>query len=363
LGFLRELVEQFLAGMKYPLREVAETAPSLLERLVNSLAFQIVKQWLEPFLERVTNPELMLAFIFAIFLAAFLLGVCVVVNLVIGRRRARVFISFQHERDCIAGALACELKRSGIAPVRLPFEEDPEHGKLLDQVKQAIRDCDVFVCLPGRRPSFVESEVMMAFGLEKPIVFVLIESDTPRLPNTAKKCYPMFALERLQLGGSRILANFCSYLAADWRSTVRLYGAIFAFSLWPLALGFLLTYLVSILVMLGVMGASVLPKAIDAHGSPLFWANTAVQDPPTFFFVVVFLVIFFVPYSVFMMTRLRIRSRIRRAISAEKFSESLFSENFLSQALDYSLAGEDLLNVLYRGDTPAEHESEASKGN
>jgi hypothetical protein len=62
-----------------------------------------------------------------------------------------------------------------------------------------------------------------------------------------------------------------------------------------------------------------------------------------------------------MMTRLRMRSRIRRAISAEKFSESLFSKSYLSQALDYALAGEGLLKVLYRVDTPAEHESEASQ--
>jgi hypothetical protein len=63
----------------------------------------------------------------------------------------------------------------------------------------------------------------------------------------------------------------------------------------------------------------------------------------------------------FMITRLRIRSRIKRAISVEKFSENLLSESFLSQALDYSLAGEDLLKVLYRSDIPAEHESEVPK--
>lgn len=357
-----ELVQLFLAALKHALgNEIAEReVRSFLEILLNTLGLQALNNWLRPLVERFTNSEVIQAFFFAIFLAAFLIGICMVVNLVIGRRRARVFISFQHERDSIADALASELARSGISPVRLPFVEDPNHDILLDQVKRAIRDCDVFVCLPGRRPSFVESEVMMAFGLEKPIVFVLIEADTPRLPNTAKKGYPMFALERLQFEKSRILANFCSYLAADWRSTARLYGAIFAFGYWSLVVGLLLAYLVSILATLGVMGPSVLPK-VDAHGSLLLWASDVVHDPPTLCFVVIFLVIFFVPYSVFMMTRLRIRSRIRQAISAEKFSESLFSESFLSKALDYSLAGEDLLKVLYRSDIPAEHESEASK--
>jgi hypothetical protein len=65
----------------------------------------------------------------------------------------------------------------------------------------------------------------MAFGLDKPLLFVLIEADTPRLPNTAKKGYPLFALERVQREGLRTLVNFCSYLAADTRSTLRLYGA------------------------------------------------------------------------------------------------------------------------------------------
>jgi hypothetical protein len=103
--------------------------------------------------------------------------------------------------------LASEMANSGIAPVRLPFVQNTDHDTLLDKVKQAIRDCDVFVCLPGKTPSFVESEVLMAFGLEKPLLFVLAEKDTPRLPNTAKKGYPMFALERLETERFRTLSN------------------------------------------------------------------------------------------------------------------------------------------------------------
>src|SRR5262245_31008011 len=107
--------------MKHVLGEAAEhVSSSFLERLLNALGSQILRQWLG----RVANPEVMLVFGIAIFLAAFLIGVCVVVNLMIGRRRARVFISFQHERESIAHALASELARSGIAPVRLPFVEN-----------------------------------------------------------------------------------------------------------------------------------------------------------------------------------------------------------------------------------------------
>ena len=55
----------------------------------------------------------------------------------------------------------------------------------------------------------------------------MIEGDSPRLPNTARKGYPIFALERVQREGLRTFVYFCSYLAADLRSTVRLYGAVF----------------------------------------------------------------------------------------------------------------------------------------
>jgi hypothetical protein len=289
-----------------------------------------------------------------------------VINLV-WRGRARVFISFQHDRESIANALAAEMARSGINPVKLPFVESPDHDILLDQVKQAIRDCDVFVCVPGSRPSFVESEVSMAFGLEKPLLFVLIEADTPRLPNTAKKGYPVFALERVQREGLRTLVNFCSCLAADWRSTVRLYGAMFNHMMQCMGLCVVIYFVSMVPVMLlvddWVNVSPGIPGVTDSGGflvwaqavvsNPLAWVQAVAFYPPTLAFIVTSLVLSLVAYGVFSMTRSVLRTKLRRVISGKKFSES-----FLPETLDFSLTKADLLKVLYLGDIPAEHESD-----
>jgi len=55
------------------------------------------------------------------------------------------------------------------------------------------------------------------------MLFVLNESDTPFLPNSAKKGYPLFDREQIEIDGGVTLADFCSYLAADRHSTARLY--------------------------------------------------------------------------------------------------------------------------------------------
>jgi len=199
------------------------------------------------------------AALLGVIFAAAPIGAILAIHLALRGRRARVFISFQHERESLAEILAGRLASAGIQPVKLTFLDNPDHDRLLDEVKQAIRHCDVFICIPGRNPSFVESEVSMAFGLEKPLLFVVSERDTPRLPNTAKKGYPILGLERLE-GNFTTFVNFCSYLAGDWRSVIRLYDTIWL--IW--ATGFsLLGNIVGLLVMFGIMQPTQPPKAIS----------------------------------------------------------------------------------------------------
>ena len=150
----------------------------------------------------------------------------------------------------------------------------------------------------------------MAFGLEKPLLFLLAEMDTPRLPNTAKKGYPIFALERVQSERSRTLANFCSYLAADWRSTARMYGAIFGLSLHAIPVCAILVYLVSVFAMLRVIGPSALPKVIDPHGSLLLWTRAVIHDPSSLCLALCYLVFLLVPYGGLIISRLRFQTRI-----------------------------------------------------
>jgi hypothetical protein len=300
------------------------------------------------------NPQVLKLFASAIVSAALFIGAVSVVHLLISlirKRRTRVFISFQHEREPIADMLANEMTKCGIRAEKLPFKENPDSDMLLLQVRQQIRDCDIFVCVPGNRPSFVESEVLAASVVYKPIVFVLIEAEAPQLPNTAMKGYPVFALERLQRfhrKGFRILASFCSYLAADWRSTIRVYGAVFNHLLASTGLVFAV-FLTSTGISTVFMGSS---RAPDVAAPPVGFLPTAVSNPVFLASFVSPLILFLIPYSLFFMTRWKKRAQIRNMTCGQKFKDSS-----IPRTLSSSLTRAHLLKILYRGDIVAHHES------
>lgn len=327
-------------------------------------------RWLQVFFP----PEVLQSFILAIVLAALLIGAVFAVHLLISlvrKRRTRVFISFQHEREAIADTLAAEMTKCGIRPKKLPFVESPDHNTLIDQVDQEIHACDIFVCVPGNRPSFVDNEVGKASFGKKPVLFVFVEADAPpHLPNTAKKGYPVFALEGLQREGFRTLANFCSYLAADWRSTVRLYAAVFH-HLQACAQIAVAVYIVSIVIfiLINVMGSFRGPDVAnrpertaaqiaeetarklitrEGRGSLLGSPRTLASK-----FLVPTLILFLIPYGLFFIKRLVLRAQVRRAISEKRF----FRDTFIPETLAYSLTRADLLKILYYGDIVAHHES------
>jgi len=146
------------------------------------------------------------------------------------------------------------------------------------------------------------------------------------------------------------LVNFCSYLAGDWRSTVRLYMAISI----PWFLGLIVAVnILGVLVLSGVMHRTAPPKPIK--GSVFLWVEGVLRDPATLWCTVVCLFLFLSLYGFFITTKFKLRTRVRSAISAEKFSEGS-----LPRILDSSLTGADLLTVLYRGEVRAEHEVDAS---
>jgi len=296
--------------------------------------------------------EVLLSFISGIVLAALLIGGVFAVHWMMSlvrKRRTRVFISFHHEREPIADVLAAEMTKCGIRAEKLPFVESPDHDTLIDQVNQEIRDCDIFVCVPGKFPSFVDNEVSKASYGEKPILFVFVEADAQHLPNMAKKGCPVFALEELQRGGFRTLANFCSYLAADSRSTARLYGAVFQHLQQCGALA------IAVYIFLMAILTYVMPF-IDQHyksGSLLGSPPTLVPKSAIRWFVAATLILFLVPYGLFLITRLTLREDVRRVISGKKFSR----DTFIPETLAYGLKGADLHKILYYGDIVAHHES------
>jgi hypothetical protein len=300
------------------------------------------------------NPSVLILFASAIVSDALLIGTVCAVHLLISlirKPRTRVFVSFQHEREPIAEMLASEMTKFGIRAEKLPFVESPDHDTLVYQVSRGIRDCDVFVCVPGKRPSFVDNEVGVALGAKKPMLFVLIEADAPHLPNFAMKGYPVFALERLQRlhrAGFRILASFCSYLAADWRSTVRVYGAVFNHLLAFSGIVFAV-FLTSTVILTGfITGSSRRP---DVAVPPVEFLPTAVYNLVFLACFVSPLILFLIFYGLFFITRWVKRAQIRNMTCGQKFRDS-----FIPKTLGYSLTRAHLRKILYRGDIVAHHE-------
>jgi hypothetical protein len=297
--------------------------------------------------------EVLLSLILGIVLAALLIGAVFAVHWLISlvrKRRTRVFISFHHEREPVADVLADEMTKCGIRAEKLPFVESRDSDTLLEQVRQQIDDCDIFVCVPGNRQSFVDYEVSSAYQVKKPILFVLIEADAPQLPDTAMKGSPVFTLEGLRREGFRTLANFCSYLAADSRSTARLYKAVFHHLQYCGGLA------VAVYVFLMVILTYVMPF-IDQHyksGSLLGPPPTLVPKSAIFWFVAATLILFLVPYGLFFVTRLTIREDVRHVISGKKFTR----DTFIPETLAYGLKGVDLHKILYHGDVVTHHESD-----
>jgi TIR domain len=303
------------------------------------------------------NPWVLKLFARAIVWDALLIGAVCAVHLLISlirKRRTRVFISFQHEREPIADTLASEMTKYGIRAEKLPFKENPDHDTLVYQMSRGIRDCDVFVCVPGKRPSFVDYEVGVALGAKKPMLFVLIEADAPHLPNAAMKGYPVFALERLQRfqrKGFRILASFCSYLAADWRSTVRVYGAVFNHLF--ASTGIVFAVFLTSTVILTCVTDSVRGPGVAVP--PVGFLPASLSDPVFLACFVSPLILFLIFYGLFFITRWVKRAQIRNMTCGQKFRDS-----FIPKTLGYSLTRAHLRKILYRGDIVAHHESPQS---
>jgi hypothetical protein len=220
----------------------------------------------------------------------------------IRRHRANVFISFHHDREMAANALAAHLARLGTRPTKLPFLESPEHDALLTQVQGSIQRCDVFVCIPGDRPSFVENEVAMAFGLEKPLLFILSEADHSRLPNTAMKGYPIFSLEKIEDGRYGSLARLCSYLAADLRSTRNLYLEIFEHLFVSLATCFLV-YVLSAAIAMRIVPGLTNPAVVFTDASLFGEASAFPWESTSTTLVVVNVLLLLVPTLAFFAVR------------------------------------------------------------
>jgi hypothetical protein len=212
--------------------------------------------------------------------------------------------------------------------------KEADHDELLDNIRDAIKDAQVVICLPGSRPSFVENEVSMAFALNKPLLFVVSGDEYSRLPNTAKRGYPIFNLVALREEKWTTLARFAAYLAADPRSTIRVYAAIFQ-RLKACMAFVLLAYGLSIALATGILGIEDTRRDLYSVG---------------IIFLCVGVGIFLIPYLIYFLNRYLIRSELRAVISGKRFDVRL-----LPDVLEFSLTRVDLVKVQWAGGVIPEH--------
>jgi hypothetical protein len=213
--------------------------------------------------------------------------------------RAKVFISYEHGQENVAELITKHLQNRSISVQILPFVATPNHDELLDDVRNLIDRSDLILCV-------VDYEIAIAFGAKKPMVFVLSESDTRFLPNPAKKGYPLFDREGIEADGCRTLADFCSYVAADARSTLKLYLSVLD-SLRGCALAAAVIYVAML---------ALLPSVITLKSSTSF----------TLAFVVG-VSFFLIAYLAFFLNRYTVRRQVKSAIARRRFDSRTLPKN------------------------------------
>jgi len=295
------------------------------------------------------------AFLIALGVSLAVIGIIVAIDLfatAIRRGRARVFISYDHRQDHVVADIVSRMTNARLRVERLPYVDAVDHDDLVEDVTLHIQRCDVFLCVPGPNPSFVDSEVSMALGMRKPLLFLATDPNNPRIPNTAKKGYPVFDLTRLNATGIQILATFCSYVAGDWRAKLRLYGTLRRYY-GKCAGSLIAVYLVGIITM------AMLPPQASHPRSPSIsdWASWFFSNCDTLVFFCVSLAFVAIPYAIFCFIRFAFQRRLRSALSHQTFENGL-----LRDVLDTSLEGQDIMSILCHAKPLAHHERSASAG-
>jgi hypothetical protein len=150
----------------------------------------------------------------ALILLAFVLGVVALQLLGSRWRRLRVFVTYQNAVAELAEEITEALKKHGLNAEFIPFVER-EHDKLIEEVLQRIRSCNAVVAVPGETRSFIDSELLTASGLRKPIV-IIKHRPSQTLPDTAYSGYPVFNLNDLRRYDHRPLKHFILYMCNYW---------------------------------------------------------------------------------------------------------------------------------------------------
>ena len=141
-------------------------------------------------------------------------------------RPIKVFISYQHANKALVDELTIALDSPLLRVDFVPFEPT-DHDEVIESVGNKIRDADTVVVLPGLEQSFVDAEILAAYALRRPILF-LHHDQKQTTPNTALRGYPVFKLSELRRSEFRPLARFIAHIAGSWRDKMRNFSRVSA---------------------------------------------------------------------------------------------------------------------------------------
>ncbi len=130
-------------------------------------------------------------------------------------RRIRVFITFHHDFEQRVLTMRDRLNAHGVDCDFIPFDPRALHDNVLARVTSSIRWADLVITVPGREASFVDSEVLSATMLQKPLLIFRCEG-IGRTLDTAYEGYPRFSLECLEKLDYRPIAKFIKCVCNHW---------------------------------------------------------------------------------------------------------------------------------------------------
>jgi len=132
-------------------------------------------------------------------------------------RRIRVFITFQHDQEIKVRIMQDKLRAQKVNCEFIPFNPEAQHDIVLRQVTSRIQWADLVITVPGTEGSFVDSEILSAATLRKPLL-ILSGTHINRTINTAYEGYPRFSFECLEEYGYRPLADCIKHVCNQWSS-------------------------------------------------------------------------------------------------------------------------------------------------
>jgi hypothetical protein len=155
--------------------------------------------------------------------------------------RIRVFITFHHSLEERIRIMRDKLHAQGLYCDFIPFDPQALHDNILSRVTTNIRSADLVIAVPGNEPSFIDSEILSATALRKPLLIVS-EDVIGRTLHTAYEGYPRFSLKLLEESGYKPLAQFIEYVCNHWSCVLNAIGSAMGgfFVVWSGSVGVLI---------------------------------------------------------------------------------------------------------------------------